>query len=108
MSCKGCDIENLYTVQNPIYLYSAAGVFLVRPAGENFAKYFVLIVLANFILYLISYSIAKCVFKERPSIKALIYSFLAIIIWIPSIYFFTRVSAIWELLDTGSSSTAVL
>lgn len=78
--------------------YRAGGVFLLETAGKDFAQYSLLILLVNFLLYLIYYSITKCVYREVPSVKPIIYSILAFATWGVSIYFFTRVS---KVLDSG-------
>ena len=70
-------------------------IFLADESNIDFAKYFLLIIFVNYIIYLLYYLFAKAIKREcfTPRVfKPVLYSILAILMWIVAIYFFTRVS----------------
>ena len=74
---------------------SAFGIFPAEALNYDFARYFVLVVLANFVIYLIYYLVAKCISKECRTliiIKPIVYAAIALLTWIASIWFFNQVS----------------
>ena len=73
-------------------LCRAGSVFLVRTAGIDFAKAILFILLVNLMMYLAYYSVTKCVYREVPSFKPIIFTILAFATWVVAIYFFTQVS----------------
>lgn len=85
----------MYLYQCVLSFFSAGGIFLAESENIDFARYFLLIVLVNFMIYLIYYLVSKLINKECFTCKVfkpVLYSTLAILLWIPAIFFFTRVS----------------
>jgi 4-amino-4-deoxy-L-arabinose transferase-like glycosyltransferase len=82
-------IQHACTLYGPSYTHSAIFALAFQPA--DFGTYFLAILLSNFILLLLYYVITKCLYKERPPLRAGFFFVLSIICWAVGIVFYTQV-----------------
>ena len=52
----------------------------------DFGTNFLMILISNFLLYLLYYAVTKCIYKEAPSFRPLGFFILSLIFWAVGVY----------------------